>query len=273
MALDIVLSLLIVFEMFIQYTGNFLHEVVGFVFFGSIVAHLALSNAWMKSTANAISTGRLSGRRRTKLILDIALAVVMVVLVLSSLAISDILYQVGFAMPGMYEVWDVLHTVSSYMLCVLVVGHLALHWASIASNFKVPYSPARRQAIGSGVQAAAALGMLALGVSGGRALLLEDVSYSQEQTINSNTQEQTNDTTQYKKGKWHKSQAMNNAPFNNEIQGEGMREAPQSNWDSGSGESWSGTEESDSSGICTLCRKRCSFSNLRCDKPYREGLV
>ena len=31
--------------------------------------------------------------------------------------------------------------------------------------------------------------------------------------------------------------------------------------------------ESPSDGICTLCRKQCSFSNLRCDKPYREGLL
>ena len=31
--------------------------------------------------------------------------------------------------------------------------------------------------------------------------------------------------------------------------------------------------ESYSDGICTLCRKQCSFSNLRCDKPYQEGLL
>ena len=48
MALDVVLTLLIVFEMLIQYTGNFFHEVMGFVFFATIVTHLVFSSAWMK---------------------------------------------------------------------------------------------------------------------------------------------------------------------------------------------------------------------------------
>ena len=341
-ALDVVLTLLIVFEMFIQYTGNFLHEVMGFVFFATIVVHLVFASTWMKSTAQAIGKGKLSGRRRANLVLDIALAVVMVVLVVSSLAISDILYQAGFVMPGIYEVWSVLHTMSSYMLCVLVVGHLALHWVFMASAFKVPYNPARRQAIGSGVQVAAALGMLALGVNGGRALLLEDMPEANgQEAINSEgagsgsanssststnqapssapnqipsetiqdtpyaapqTQEQGTYTAKHQKGKGHKRQSMeadsaegavpesdagsshnsNAAPEaatpeaaapdtpapEESVNTQDTWEEPQENWDTGTE-----TEDSWSTGVCTLCRKNCSFSNLRCDRPYAEGLL
>ena len=50
-------------------------------------------------------------------------------------------------------------------------------------------------------------------------------------------------------------------------------EEPQENWGAGTEETWTETEDSWSTGVCTLCRKNCSFSNLRCDKPYREGLL
>ena len=34
---DVLLTIMLVFEMFIQYTGNFLHEVVGFAFFATMM--------------------------------------------------------------------------------------------------------------------------------------------------------------------------------------------------------------------------------------------
>ena len=60
--LDVLLTIMLVFEMFIQYTGNFLHEVVGFAFFATIVVHLALSAKWMKGVARSAKKGRLSMR-------------------------------------------------------------------------------------------------------------------------------------------------------------------------------------------------------------------
>ena len=281
----------------------------------------------------------------------------MVVLVASSLAISDILYQAGFVMPGAYEVWDVLHTMSSYMLCALVVTHLALHWASMASAFHVPYNPARRQAIGSGVQAAAALGMIALGVNGGRAILLNQAPAANgQESVNaegassgaqagqapSAAQNQATGSVEsqvpgaaqnqipsgsvnntpysapqapdqageagYRKGKGHGKQRMEGSPAEGAAPGNAQGneadsaapesyaepEAPlqedyaapesdwgaQDSWDAPSQDSWSNTWDSTqdsqgsaTTGVCTLCRKYCSFSNLRCDRPYREGLL
>ena len=63
-ALDVALTLMIVFEMLIQFTGEFLHEVIGFVFFATIIAHILLSMSWVKSTARVAKSGKLTARMR-----------------------------------------------------------------------------------------------------------------------------------------------------------------------------------------------------------------
>lgn len=163
--LDAVLTIMIIAEMFIQYTGVFLHEVIGFAFFATVVTHLALSAKWIKNTASSAKQGKMTGRRTALAVMGILLAVNIVVLGVSSVAISTILAQAGFTWTlGSYAIWTTVHSVSSYTLCALVTVHLAMHWAFLASAFRVPYDPSRRRAIGTGVHAVAAMSALALGV-------------------------------------------------------------------------------------------------------------
>ena len=164
--LDVAMTVMIVLEMFIQFTGEFLHEVIGFAFFATVVAHLALSATWVKKTAHATQAGTLTARRAALAVMGCLLAATMVVLGASSVAISSILSSAGFTWTvGSYALWADVHTVSAYALCALVVVHLAMHWAFLAAAFRVPYNPARRRAIGSGVNAVAALGVIALGAT------------------------------------------------------------------------------------------------------------
>lgn len=164
--LDVAMTVMIVLEMFIQFTGEFLHEVIGFAFFATVVAHLALSATWVKKTAYATQAGTLTARRAALAVMGCLLAATMVVLGVSSVAISSILSSAGFTWTvGSYALWADVHTVSAYALCALVVVHLAMHWAFLAAAFRVPYNPARRRAIGSGVNAVAALGVIALGAT------------------------------------------------------------------------------------------------------------
>ena len=51
LAFDLILTALLVVEMFFQLTGDFLHEVLGIVFFVTIVAHLVLSRKWISVTS------------------------------------------------------------------------------------------------------------------------------------------------------------------------------------------------------------------------------
>ena len=162
--LDVALTAMIVAEMFIQYTGTFLHEVIGFAFFATVVVHLALSAKWIKTTAKNASKGKMTARRTALAVMGILLTVCMVVLGVSSVAISGILADAGLVWTlGSYATWKTIHAVSSYALCALVVIHLGMHWAFLASAFHVPYDPSRRRAISTGVHATAALGALASG--------------------------------------------------------------------------------------------------------------
>ena len=164
-AFDAILSALLVVEMFFQLTGDFLHEVLGVVFFICIAAHLVLSRAWIAGTSAAIKGKRMTARRWLLAIMGILLALAMIALVVSSLMISQVLSSAGIslAVAGTGEVWYLVHVASSYLLCALVVVHLAMHWIAVASVFKVPYNPARRKAIGAAVNTVAVVGVVALG--------------------------------------------------------------------------------------------------------------
>ena len=180
MVLDIAMSVMLVFEMFIQYTGNFLHEVVGAAFFATIIGHMALSASWVRKTAQVAKQGKMTGRRTALAIMGILLAVTTVTLGISSIAISNLLYSAGFVWPlGTYAFWATVHAVSGYALCALVVVHLAMHWTFMASALHVPYNPSRRRAIGTCVHTAAAVGAIALGVAAAREALPQALANAQ----------------------------------------------------------------------------------------------
>lgn len=305
-ALDVLLTVMVVAEMFIQYTGNFLHEVIGFAFFATVAVHLLLSAKWMKSTARMASKGKLSGRRIALVVMASLLAVTVLVLGISSVAISDILASAGLTWTfGSYATWATVHALSAYAFCALVVVHLAMHWAFLASSFKVPYNPERRRAIGAGVHAVAAVGAVALGVTAMREAFPQAVAQTaaSEATAGS-APEATSESAfasvsdQPHKGKGasaHSKSASASvaAPSDaapSESYGDPYDAAPSESpvdsfyeapaapdisdssdtADSGFGFSES---ESSASGICTLCRKQCPLSSPRCDKPYAAGLL
>lgn len=338
MAIDVALSIMIVFEMLIQFTGDFLHEVVGFAFFATVVLHIALSYSWVKKTAHKASKGTLKARQASLAVVSSLLGICMLVLGVSSIAISGILESAGFIWPfGEYDPWVVIHTISSYALCALVVVHLAMHWVFFASALRVPYDASRRRAIGMGVNTVAALGVAALGATALRAtnLQIEQAEQSRQNEGNAVSFENT-DTAAGLEGTGTSSSA--DAASAESVQSVPGVEAPQNQrrsrknrrddaatrgnaethstntggqgslsdgtgsvgtQDNAAGQSGStegsasseidaangagsgdnaAAQESTGSGyssssVCTLCRKRCTFDNLRCDKPYREGLL
>ena len=308
-AFDAVLSIMLIFEMFIQYTGDFLHEVVGFAFFATIVAHLLFSRTWMSSTVKAARTGKLPTRRRFKAIIGIALGVCMLLLGVSSIAISQILASFGFSMAGSYLVWKALHTFASYALCILVVVHLTSHWASLASSLRIEYNPARRQAIGFGVKGVATLGAVALGVSGAQSLSMqqavaqslaeadnekkaleeeaakqkprvEDRPYREDSRAVQEQNKQEERARKHKRQRAEEESAASTTDANqqqSQIVEQYEEPAAEEYVEQYEEEnSWYEDEYSSDSyaaGICTLCHKNCSLSTPQCDKPYEFGLI
>lgn len=283
---DGVLTALLIFEMFYQLTGNVLHEVLGITFFAAIAAHLALSRRWIGATARAIGAGRkMKAANTARAILGIALAATMLVLLASSLAISNLLLATGLDIAGgAYSIWSDVHTVSSYVLCGLVTAHLAVHWVSVAGFLRIEYDPSRRKAINVGVTAVAALGVLALQAAGVTALADPSLVLDDESTATGSNEKSGQETEQSRpnggrgeRGGFPGQNGPGSAPEGSYGQG-GSGSAPGGSSGRGSsGSAPGGSEDAESgssnSGICTLCRKRCSLSSPRCNRPYQEGLI
>jgi len=305
-ALDSALTMMLVAEMFIQFTGVFLHEVIGFAFFATVIVHLALSAKWIKNTASTASKGKMTARRTALAVMGILLALNVVVLGVSSVAISTILESAGFTWAlGSYATWAEVHAVSAYSFCALVAVHLAMHWAFLASAFRVPYDPSRRRAISTGVHAAAAVGALALGVMAvNQVAPIANASSGNSDSSNGNgttTQSRNgnafasvNDTASSSSSSSASTGSSTSSSPSQGAKGKGKTKGDSASSGSASSSGSSAATSQDSapsqdggefsqpdantssstaSGICTLCHKECPLSNPKCDKPYRQGLL
>lgn len=278
LTLDGLLMALLIFEMLYQLTGNTLHEVTGIVFFVAIVAHLLLSQKWIDAASRAIGARRRMKRTAVaQMAVDCALALVTVMLLLSSILISHLLMGLNVNLVGdAYNMWAMIHVGCSYALCGLAVVHLALHWTTMAAAFRIPYDPGRRTAINAGVAAVAMLEIVGLEMTGANALAkLTSTTEGIAQGSNDDG-EATTDATAGKQPEWSQSNRTgkegrtDTAPSASKDGLDGLGSA------GGSSEGSSGSangSDTTASGTCTLCNKRCSLSSPRCNRPYQSGLI
>ena len=286
--LDAVMTVMIVLAMLIQFTGTVLHEIIGFLLLLLLIVHLLLSRAWIKAVAKKMRSGSLSGQLRARAVVAILLSAVLLLLAVSSVAISTILAGAGLDWPfGSSGLWVPLHTIASYSLCILVVVHLAMHWSFIASAFgaSIPYDPSRRQAIGITVKTVAAVGAIALGVAAVKEVVPQvatgrggstgsqqpsagswtgiDLQSIQDTTSTQDTWSTTEDGSSIGPGPGKRS---------------GSSRTPSSISTNTTNITYSTTGDSPSGSLttvsrCTLCHKNCSLSAPGCNRPYEEGLI
>ena len=281
LALDGALTILLIASMLAQLTGVIAHEIIGIVFLLAIIIHLANSFWWMKTVARLVENAQVKGGQLALFIVAVLLGVAVAVLAVSSVPISRLLYQVGLAPKVMSSMWLAVHKASAFLLCILVVVHLAMHWASILKHLNIPFDPSRRKAIGMGVKAASCAGVVALGIVGFNSL--EPFTGAGEVSDGEGSREGS--TSQPASG----SQA---SPSASASQGGGSTSAAGASEGRASASSSSasaddqpakvqadaGTGEVDSSEgdaeeLCPLCRKHCPLSDPQCDKPYLAGLI
>ena len=172
MALDGALTILLIASMLAQLTGVIAHEIIGVVFLLAVVAHIVNSFWWMKTVARLVENAQVKGGQLELFVVAVLLGVAVAVLAVSSVPISRLLYQVGLAPKVMSSMWLAVHKVSAFLLCILAVVHLAMHWASILKHLNIPFDPSKRKAIGLGVKAISCAGIVALGVVGFNSLEL-----------------------------------------------------------------------------------------------------
>lgn len=298
--LDAVLSVLLVAAMFMELTGVFLHEIIGFALFVGVLLHLVLERKWIAGTMRRMGKkGKMSKERIAKTAVSVLLIIAMVCMGVTSVLISTILRDAGLSLIpySMHHLIVSVHTVSAYVICMLCVVHLAMHWSMVAGFFRIPYDRSRRAAIGTGVGALASLGVIALGVSAARAVDLVELATGE--AISSGVDESG-------RGKKHRNGGRNIGSFEdgesfhrspNGSGGNGRRSfsedgssdssnasrndsadsssdgSEKSSSDSSNENASSPPSSTSSSGICTLCKKRCPLSDPRCNWPYEQGLI
>ena len=280
MALDGALTILLVASMLAQLTGVIAHEITGVLFLLAVVAHIVNSFWWMKTVARLVENAQVKGGQLALFVVAVLLGVAVAVLAVSSVPISRLLYQVGLAPKVMSSMWLAVHKASAFLLCILAVVHLAMHWASILKHLNVPFDPSKRKAIGLGVKAISCAGIVALGVVGFNSLEL--FTGSGEDADGEGSRESS--TSQPASGSQASSARTPQSGGSTSAAGasEGQASASSSSAsaddqpakvqaDAGDGEA--GSSEGDAEALCPLCRKHCPLSDPQCDKPYLAGLI
>ena len=106
--------------------GNVAHEVMGTAFLALIGRHLILNRRWF----GAIRRGRYDAARRVRMGLNLMLAVTMLVMLVTSLLISEALRDL-LNIPGLFTLREI-HWFAAYWLVVIVGLHIGLHWHIVA---------------------------------------------------------------------------------------------------------------------------------------------
>lgn len=280
MALDGALTILLIASMLAQLTGVVAHEIIGVVFLLAVVAHIVNSFWWMKTVAQLVENAQVKGGQLALFVVAVLLGVAVAVLAVSSVPISRLLYQVGLAPKVMSSMWLAVHKASAFLLCILAVVHLAMHWASILKHLNVPFDPSKRKAIGLGVKAISCASIVALGVVGFNSLEL--FAGSGEDADGEGSRE--GPASQPASGSRATSAGASQGEGSPSTSGasEGQASASSSSAsadaqpakvqaDAGDGEA--GSSEGDAEALCPLCRKHCPLSDPQCDKPYLAGLI
>ena len=255
---DLLLTVLLLFECFHQLTGNVAHEIVGVAFFACIVIHLVFASSWIRKAGSAFKNGEMGKKQKRLALVAILMLIDLLVLMCSSVTISQLLWDAGIDLTWLNpnQIWYPVHTVSAYVLCILVLGHLSMHWKTVADTLNVPYDPSRREAITSGINAVVMIGGIALGITGATraGFQASDFSVNDEEdskTVESGYREVNAQTGEY--------------TDNHSFEAASISESTEAS------EEESAADEDVAR--CPLCPRQCKLSAPRCGRPYEAGLI
>ena len=280
MVLDGALTILLIVSMLAQLTGVIAHEITGVVFLLAVVAHIVNSFWWMKTVARLVENAQVKGGQLALFVVAVLLGVAVAVLAVSSVPISRLLYQVGLAPKVMSSMWLAVHKASAFLLCILAVVHLAMHWASILKHLNVPFDPSRRKAIGLGVKAISCASIVALGVVGFNSLELFTGSGENADGEGSREGSTSQPASGSQATSAGASQGGGSPSTSGEPEGQASASSPSASADAqpskvqaSAEDGEAGSSEGDAEALCPLCRKHCPLSDPQCDKPYLAGLI
>ncbi len=133
-ALDAVMTILMIVLMNVSATGFFWHEALGLFILGLFAWHTALNWQWVTGVASSLFSDRLKTKTRFMFMLNALLLVCMGMTMTSGILISKSLFP--FIQTTNSAAWSSLHSSFAYASLVLVSVHLGMHWKSIMGAFR-----------------------------------------------------------------------------------------------------------------------------------------
>lgn len=149
--LDGVLLVLLIVLMDYSLTGGLLHELLGILILVGFIFHVVVNRKYYGAMVKAIRSGRANRKSKAVFAVDIILPVTAVIMLISSLAVSQDLFP-GIAALFSSELWMPIHIVAAVVLLISVFIHVCMHAKLISS------------VIGSAVEDTAAMNMKTAGM-------------------------------------------------------------------------------------------------------------
>ena len=125
LGLPIVMAGLLVLALAYWWLGNLSHEVFGVALFVMLAWHIQVNGAWFR----ALFQGRYSARRSVSVFLHLCLIVGMIILLLTSIAISQSVFA-ALPLPDPFSLRQI-HVFTSYWVMIGVGAHVGLHWTRV----------------------------------------------------------------------------------------------------------------------------------------------
>ena len=142
LAVDILMTLTLLFLMGYQIWGESAHEWAGAFMLVLFIAHHALNSAWYRN----LFRGKYTGARILTSAVDLVLFVVMICLMVSGITMSRHVFAFLPINSGMGTA-RLIHMAASYWGFVLMAFHLGLHWGMILARFRQMFGAGRNSRI------------------------------------------------------------------------------------------------------------------------------
>lgn len=122
------MALFLLLSLAYWWLDNLPHEVFGIALFGLLVWHIAVNRFWFRN----LFRGRYDARRVITVVLHLALIINMVVLLITSIAISKAVF--AFLPIADSTALRDIHWFSAYWVMIIVGIHIGLHWTRVMAT-------------------------------------------------------------------------------------------------------------------------------------------
>lgn len=160
--LDLIMTLCFICIMKIKITGMHLHEILGLWILIFVIIHNLLNFKWIKSVSKKLFDESLNTRTKISCYLNMILAVLVTVTVVSGLLVSVTIFR--NITTENRELWANVHKISALLTFIGISIHVGLHWKMIMHAFRTMFKIKGFSAVRQFVLRAMSIIIIALGI-------------------------------------------------------------------------------------------------------------